>query len=58
MRGLYVHAASLRMEPGADPAAPGAAITLELCGTGRWSVLGTKAGVLSGAEHAQRIAMT
>lgn len=33
MRGLYVHAASLRMEPDADPAAPGAAITLELCGS-------------------------
>ena len=33
MRGHYVHAASLRMDPDADLAAPGAAITLELCGS-------------------------
>ena len=33
MRGHYVHTASLRMDPNADPAAPGAAITLELCGS-------------------------
>ena len=28
-----MHTASLRMDPNADPAAPGAAITLELCGS-------------------------
>jgi hypothetical protein len=28
-----MHTASLRMDPDADPAAPGAAITLELCGS-------------------------
>jgi hypothetical protein len=33
MRGYYVHAASLRMDPNADRGAPGAAITLELCGS-------------------------
>ncbi len=33
MRGHYVHAASVRMDPDADPGAPGAAITLELCGS-------------------------
>ena len=112
MRGHYVHTASLRMDPNADPGAPGAAITLELCGswehvppcplaphhtspernggavdlrivfaveptresevrgliekalasgsltgpdgvTTRWSVLGTKAGVLTAAERGQ-----
>jgi hypothetical protein len=33
MRGHYVHAASLRMDDDADAGAPGAAITLELCGS-------------------------
>ena len=33
MRGQYVHQASLLMAAGSDPAAPGAAITLELCGS-------------------------
>jgi hypothetical protein len=33
MRGHYVHAASLRMDADADHGAPGAAITLELCGS-------------------------
>ena len=33
MQGHYVQAASLRMDPDADLAAPGAAITLELCGS-------------------------
>jgi hypothetical protein len=33
MRGHYLHAASVRMDPAADPGAPGAAITLELCGS-------------------------
>lgn len=33
MRGQYVHEASLLMAAGSDPAAPGAAITLELCGS-------------------------
>lgn len=32
-RGQYVHHASLRMAEDADPAAPGAAVTLELCGS-------------------------
>jgi hypothetical protein len=33
MRGQYVHQASLLMATGSDPEAPGAAITLELCGS-------------------------
>jgi len=33
MRGHYVHTASLRMDADADHRAPGAAITLELCGS-------------------------
>ena len=33
MLGHYVHAASVRMDPDADPRAPGAAVTLELCGS-------------------------
>ncbi|MCU1518037.1 MAG: hypothetical protein JWQ75_2758 [Pseudarthrobacter sp.] len=32
-RGQYVHQASLRMAADADPAAPGGAVTLELCGS-------------------------
>ncbi|ACL38277.1 conserved hypothetical protein [Pseudarthrobacter chlorophenolicus A6] len=32
MRSAYVHAASLRMEYDGDAGAPGAAITLALCG--------------------------
>ena len=32
MRGHYVHAASVRMGADADAGAPGAAVTLELCG--------------------------
>lgn len=32
MRGTYVHTASLRMENDGDTAAPGAAITMALCG--------------------------
>jgi hypothetical protein len=33
MRGQYVHQASVLMAAGSDPGAPGAAITLELCGS-------------------------
>lgn len=33
MRGHYVHAASVHMDPSADLGAPGAAVTLELCGS-------------------------
>jgi len=33
MRGQYLHQASLLMAAGSDPGAPGAAITLELCGS-------------------------
>lgn len=32
MREVFVHEAALRMEPDADTRAPGAAITVELCG--------------------------
>jgi hypothetical protein len=32
MRQAFVHEAVLAMPPGADPQAPGAAITVELCG--------------------------
>ena len=35
MLGHFVHAASVRMDPDADAGAPGAAVTLELCGS--WS---------------------
>ncbi|MDE8668499.1 hypothetical protein PY310_07880 [Pseudarthrobacter sp. H3Y2-7] len=33
MRGQYVHQATVLMAAGSDPSAPGAAITLELCGS-------------------------
>jgi hypothetical protein len=33
VNGLYVHAATLLMQGAADPAAPGAAITVALCGS-------------------------
>ncbi len=33
MQGQYVHVAALRMDPDADPAAPGAAVTEALCGS-------------------------
>ena len=32
MRSAFVHEAELRLEPDADPAAVGAAVTTELCG--------------------------
>ena len=32
MQGNYVHSVTLRMDPGADSAAPGAAVTAALCG--------------------------
>jgi hypothetical protein len=32
VRRAFVHEASLRLEPGADPRGPGAAVTVELCG--------------------------
>jgi hypothetical protein len=33
LKRSYVHQASLVLDPGADPRAPGAAITVELCGS-------------------------
>ncbi|GLW34385.1 hypothetical protein [Actinoplanes regularis] len=33
MRQVYVHHATLVLEPGADPRAPGGAITVALCGS-------------------------
>ncbi len=33
MPGFYVHEATLRLDPAADSAAPGAAITVALCGS-------------------------
>ena len=33
MQGQFVHVAALRMDPDADPAAPGAAVTEALCGS-------------------------
>jgi hypothetical protein len=33
MPGFYVHEATLRLDTDADPAAPGAAITVALCGS-------------------------
>lgn len=32
MRDAFVHEAELRLEPGVDPGAVGAAVTVELCG--------------------------
>jgi len=32
VRSAFVHEASIELRPGADPAAPGAAVTVELCG--------------------------
>jgi hypothetical protein len=33
MRSAYLHLATITMEPGGDSAAPGAAVTRELCGS-------------------------
>ncbi len=60
MRRAFVHQASLRLDPGADPRAPGAAVTVALCGHWehegpcRWPHLATIAG-RSGDELSLRV---
>ncbi len=60
MRQIFAHRASLRLEPGADPRAPGAAVTVALCGHWehegpcRWPHLSTVGG-RSGDDLALRV---
>lgn len=60
MRPVFAHIASLRLDAGADPQAPGAGVTVELCGHWehegpcRWPHLSTVAG-RSGDDLALRV---